>query len=60
MNQSILSRFGTATERVERALEALRNARGILVIDDESRENEGDLIFAAETLTTAQIGHADP
>lgn len=55
MNQSILSRFGTATERVERALDALRNARGVLVTDDESRENEGDLIFAAETLTTAQM-----
>jgi 3,4-dihydroxy 2-butanone 4-phosphate synthase len=55
MNQSILSHFGTPTERVERALDALRNARGVLVTDDESRENEGDLIFAAETLTTAQM-----
>jgi len=27
----------------------------VLVADDESRENEGDLIFAAETLTDAQM-----
>jgi 3,4-dihydroxy 2-butanone 4-phosphate synthase len=55
MKRSILSQFGTSTERVERALEALRNARGVLVTDDESRENEGDLIFAAESLSSAQM-----
>jgi len=40
---------------VEQALEALRAGRGILVVDDEDRENEGDMIFAAETLTEAQM-----
>jgi 3,4-dihydroxy 2-butanone 4-phosphate synthase len=55
MNQSLLSRFGTAFERVETALDSLRRGRGILVTDDENRENEGDLIFAAETLTEAQM-----
>lgn len=42
-------------ERVQRALDALRGGRGILVVDDEDRENEGDMIFAAETLTEAQM-----
>lgn len=37
--------------RVEAAIEALRAGRGILLTDDESRENEGDLIFAAEHIT---------
>ncbi len=41
--------------RVERALQALRDGRGVLVTDNENRENEGDLIFAAESLTTAQM-----
>ncbi|MBU1001793.1 MAG: 3,4-dihydroxy-2-butanone-4-phosphate synthase [Proteobacteria bacterium] len=55
MNQSLLNRFGGPCERVEKALDALRGGRGVLVADDESRENEGDLIFAAETLTDAQM-----
>lgn len=36
--------------RVENALEALRQGRGVLLVDDENRENEGDLIFAAEKM----------
>ncbi|GLI32791.1 3,4-dihydroxy-2-butanone-4-phosphate synthase [Desulforhabdus amnigena] len=55
MNQNLLVRFGNSFERVEKALTSLRNGRGVLVTDDEQRENEGDLIFAAETLTEAQM-----
>jgi len=55
MSQSLLRQFGDSVERVERALEALRQGRGVLVTDDEERENEGDLIFAAESLTRAQM-----
>ena len=55
MNQSLLSRFGDAPARVENALETLARGNGVLVSDDEQRENEGDLIFAAETLTEAQM-----
>lgn len=55
MNQSLLADLGTPSERVEKALLALRNGRGVLVTDDENRENEGDLIFAAENLTDAQM-----
>jgi len=40
---------------VEEALEELRNGRIILVTDDPDRENEGDLICAAEFATTANI-----
>lgn len=36
---------------VEDALEALRRGRAVLVADDENRENEGDVILAAETIT---------
>ncbi|GGZ02781.1 MULTISPECIES: 3,4-dihydroxy-2-butanone-4-phosphate synthase [Shewanella] len=55
MNQSLLAPFGTPSERVEIALQTLREGRGVLVVDDEDRENEGDMIFAAETLTSQQM-----
>ncbi len=45
MNQTLLSSFGTPFERVELALDALREGRGVMVLDDEDRENEGDMIF---------------
>ncbi|WP_405575234.1 3,4-dihydroxy-2-butanone-4-phosphate synthase [Winogradskyella sp. Asnod2-B02-A] len=38
-------------ERLERALEHLRNGNGIILMDDENRENEGDLIFSAHHMT---------
>lgn len=50
-----ISFFGTPTERVEKAVDQLKAGGGILVVDDESRENEGDMIFIAETLTTEQM-----
>lgn len=55
MNQNFLAQFGNPLERVEKALEALRNGRGVLVTDNEQRENEGDIFFAAESLTDAQM-----
>ncbi len=55
MNQSLLSPFGTSEQRVEGAIAAFKQGNGVLVLDDESRENEGDLIFPAETITTEQM-----
>lgn len=55
MNQSLLSPFGNAEQRVQNAINAFKQGRGVLVLDDESRENEGDLIFPAETITTEQM-----
>ena len=55
MNQTLLSSFGTSAERVEHAIAALREGRGVMVLDDEDRENEGDMIFAAETMTVEQM-----
>ncbi|MDX7987063.1 3,4-dihydroxy-2-butanone-4-phosphate synthase [Xenorhabdus sp. 12] len=55
MNQTLLSSYGTPFERVERALAALRAGQGVMVLDDENRENEGDMIFAAETMTVEQM-----
>ena len=55
MNQTLLSEFGTPEQRVERAFAALRERRGVMVLDDEDRENEADMIFAAETMTVEQM-----
>ncbi len=37
------------------ALEELKNGRMIILVDDEDRENEGDLVIAAEKVTPAAI-----
>ena len=55
MNQSLLAQFGTAEERVINAINAFKQGNGVLVLDDENRENEGDLIFPAETITPEQM-----
>lgn len=55
MNQTILSSFGNSFERVEKALYALRTGKGVLVTDNEERENEGDLIFSTEFLNEKQM-----
>jgi 3,4-dihydroxy 2-butanone 4-phosphate synthase len=38
-------------ERLEKALIHLQNGKGIILMDDEDRENEGDLIFSAHNMT---------
>jgi 3,4-dihydroxy 2-butanone 4-phosphate synthase/GTP cyclohydrolase II len=42
-----MSGFGT----IEEAVAAIAAGRAVVVVDDEDRENEGDLIFAAELAT---------
>ncbi len=55
MNQSLLAKFGDSRQRVEAALKALQAGEGVLLVDDEDRENEGDLIYSAEFLTNEQM-----
>src|ERR1700733_8593830 len=40
---------------IDEALEDIRRGRGVIVVDDEERENEGDFITAAEVVTTEMI-----
>ena len=42
-------------ESVKKAIQDLREGKIILVTDDENRENEGDLICAAEFATTENV-----
>ncbi|RPB41622.1 3,4-dihydroxy-2-butanone-4-phosphate synthase [Vibrio diabolicus] len=56
MNQSsLLAEFGDPITRVESALIALKEGRGVLLLDDEDRENEGDIIYSVEHLTNEQM-----
>ena len=43
------------TGTVEQALEDMRNGKIVLVIDDPDRENEGDMICAAEFATQENV-----
>lgn len=55
-DQNELYQFGRDyKERVENALECLKKGKGVLVVDDESRENEGDLIFPAATMSVPDM-----
>ncbi|RVU30395.1 3,4-dihydroxy-2-butanone-4-phosphate synthase [Neptunomonas marina] len=46
---------GTPLERMKLALEQLKAGGGVIVLDDEDRENEADLIFSAQHLTESQM-----
>lgn len=42
-------------DRVEDAIEDIRNGRIVIVADDENRENEGDLVMAASAMTPEHV-----
>ena len=43
---------------IPQALDALRAGQFVVVVDDEGRENEGDLVLAAELVTTEKMAFA--
>jgi 3,4-dihydroxy 2-butanone 4-phosphate synthase/GTP cyclohydrolase II len=47
---------GDGLDTVDRALEDIAAGRPVVVVDDEDRENEGDLVVAAEHVTPAVVG----
>jgi 3,4-dihydroxy 2-butanone 4-phosphate synthase/GTP cyclohydrolase II len=51
MTRSIQESFAT----VETAIERIRSGRMVLLVDDEDRENEGDLVFAAQFATPENV-----
>ncbi len=42
-------------DRIEEAIEDIRQGKMVIVVDDEDRENEGDLIMAAEKITPEDV-----
>jgi 3,4-dihydroxy 2-butanone 4-phosphate synthase / GTP cyclohydrolase II len=49
------SKKGSPFAPIEDAVQAIREGRMIIVVDDEDRENEGDLTIAAEKITPEAI-----
>jgi GT2 family glycosyltransferase len=43
---------------IEKALKDIREGKMVILVDDEDRENEGDLTIAAEKVTAEAINHA--
>jgi 3,4-dihydroxy 2-butanone 4-phosphate synthase/GTP cyclohydrolase II len=42
-------------DTIEEAIEEIRKGNFIIVVDDEDRENEGDLVIAAECITPEKV-----
>jgi 3,4-dihydroxy 2-butanone 4-phosphate synthase/GTP cyclohydrolase II len=42
-------------DKIEEAIEAIKQGKMVVVVDDEDRENEGDLLMAAEKVTPEAI-----
>lgn len=51
----ILMNMEKTFNTIEEALEDIKNGKMIIVVDDEDRENEGDLVMAAEKVTPEAI-----
>ena len=48
--------MSSALDTIESALAAISAGKAVVVVDDEDRENEGDLIFAASKATPELVG----
>ncbi len=43
--------------KIEEAISDIKRGKFVIVVDDESRENEGDLVLAAEKVTASKINY---
>jgi 3,4-dihydroxy 2-butanone 4-phosphate synthase len=56
MTQSALHSFGaTPHARVQAAISQMRKGQPIILVDDENRENEGDLVIAADNVNAENV-----
>jgi 3,4-dihydroxy 2-butanone 4-phosphate synthase len=55
MSQLTSHPTGPLPPRIRIALDAIRHGRAVILLDDDDRENEGDLIVAAERLTVPMM-----
>ncbi len=55
MTPPIMTLSDTAVEHVRLALEEIRAGHMVILVDDEDRENEGDLVMAADAVTPDAI-----
>ncbi len=50
-----MSNSNTILNKIEEAVEAIKNGEIIIVVDDEDRENEGDFVTSAELITKEKV-----
>ena len=50
-----MAEFGLAS--IEEAIQDFKEGKFVIVVDDEDRENEGDLIMAAELVTPEHVNY---
>ena len=55
MNRTEAKDKVTLFDSIEEAIEDIRNGKMVVVVDDADRENEGDLIMAAEKVTPEDV-----
>ena len=53
--ETMISQENITLDKVEDAIEDIKNGKIIIVVDDEDRENEGDFICAAELVTPEHV-----
>ncbi|QJC29980.1 3,4-dihydroxy-2-butanone-4-phosphate synthase [Enterobacteriaceae endosymbiont of Plateumaris sericea] len=51
----LVYQFGNSITRVKNAILSLNKGKGVLILDNETRENESDIVFSAEKITVQQI-----
>jgi 3,4-dihydroxy 2-butanone 4-phosphate synthase len=51
----LVYQFGNSIIRVKNAILSLKKGKGVLILDNETRENESDIVFSAEKITVQQI-----
>jgi len=51
LKRILMSDFHAALSSIEEVIEEIRNGRMVILVDDEDRENEGDLVVAAQMAT---------
>lgn len=56
-NEQKKGRHAMRLDDIEAAIEDVARGRMVIVVDDEDRENEGDLILAAEKATPELVGY---
>jgi len=55
MNKTDQELDRTVFASIEEAIEIIRKGEMLIVVDDENRENEGDLLMAADKITPAKV-----
>ena len=60
-SENLLAQYGADSYlRVKRAIADLRAGRGVMVVDDENRENEGDLILSTDFTAAIKNSGVNP